>query len=374
MSNLNFNSQNVTRLLRIANSTSNWVSNTQTPVQIVQAGYLRDLEVILSGVTTVTTTAVTLDSFGPWGMIANYQVNSNVQAGIINSSGIGINLLDQVKMGLEGNGNTPDTNLVVPAGTAATLATLYSIPAGAGAGSLVLPYILPLAQEIKTLDGFVGIWDLQDPSIQMTLNYTPGTATTASPFSIVEGTAKTGAGQFVQTANTATIATPSMDVVRVMYDPPLDEANDPDFGFVNSYYQEQWNTGLSGSSTINWRALANSGYITRLIFYVWDSSGPDGVADTKLAATNAINMTVGNNAPVIVESGPEYRLRASYELGRQLPLGCFYIDFLGRDLTMQNVLDTFTAGNINLQMNFTSGLGATSSGAVFRQMLQALQQ
>lgn len=374
MSNLNFNSQNITRLLRIANSTSNWVSNTQTPVQIVQAGYVRDLEVILSGVTTVTTTAVTLDSFGPWGMISNFQVNSNVQAGIINSSGVGINLLDQVKMGLENNGNTPDTNLVTPAGTAGTLATLYSIPSGAGAGSLVLPYVLPLAQEIRTLDGYVGIWDLQDPSIQMTLNYTPGTSSTATPFNIVEGTAKTGAGQFVQTANTATIATPSMDVVRVMYDPPLDEANDPDFGFVNSYYQEQWNTGLAGSSTINWRALANSGYITRLIFYVWDSSGPDGVADSKLAATNAINMTVGNNAPVVVESGPEYRLRASIELGRQLPLGCFYIDFLGKDLTMQNVLDTFTAGNINLQMNFSSGLGSTSSGAVFRQMLQALQQ
>lgn len=160
MSNLNFNSQNITRLLRIANSTSNWVSNTQTPVQIVQAGYVRDLEVILSGVTTVTTTAVTLDSFGPWGMISNFQVNSNVQAGIINSSGVGINLLDQVKMGLENNGNTPDTNLVTPAGTAGTLATLYSIPSGAGTGSLVLPYILPLAQEIRTLDGFVGIWDL----------------------------------------------------------------------------------------------------------------------------------------------------------------------------------------------------------------------
>ncbi len=374
MSNLNFNSQNITRLLRIANSTSNWVSNTQTPVQIVQAGYLRDLEAILSGVTTVTTTAVTLDSFGPWGMIANYQVNSNVQAGIINSSGIGVNLLDQIKQGLEGNGNTPDTNLVVPAGTAATLATLYSIPAGAGAGSLVLPYLLPLAQEIRTLDGYVGIWDLQDPSIQMTLNYTPGSSSTGTPFNIVEGTAKTGAGQFVQTANTATVATPSMDVVRVMYDPPLDEANDPDFGFVNSYYQEQWNTGLAGSSTINWRALANSGYIERLVFYVWDSAGPDGVADSKLAATNAINFTVGNNAPVVVESGPEYRFRASQELGRQLPLGCFYIDFLGKDLTMQNVLDTFTAGNINLQMNFSSGLGATSSGAVFRQMLQALQQ
>lgn len=374
MGNLEFNSQNVTRLLRLANSTTTWASNAQTPVQIVQAGYLRELDVILSGATTVTTTAVTLDSFGPWGMISNFQVNSNVQASIINLSGVGVNLINQVIYGLEKIGNTPDTNLVVPAGTAAPLSTLYSIPAAAGAGTLTLPYFLPLAQEIRTLDGYVGIWDLQDPSIQMTLLYTPGTSSTASPFSIVEGTAKTGAGQFVQTANTATVATPTMDVVRVMYEPPLDPVNDPEFGFVHSWYEEQWNTGLGGSSVINWRALANSGYITRLVFSVWDSGGPDGVADTKLATTNAINFTIGNNAPVVVESAAEYRNRASQELGRQLVQGAFYIDFLTQDLTMQNVLDTFTAGNINLQMNFSSTLGATSSGKVIRGMLQALQQ
>jgi hypothetical protein len=374
MGNLEFNSQNVTRVLRLANSQTTWQSNNQTPIQIVQAGYLRDLDVILSGVTTVTTTAVTLDSFGPWGMISNFQVNSNVQASIINLSGVGANWVDQVIYGLEKNSNTPDTSLVVPAGTAGTLATLYSIPAGAGAGVLTLPYLLPLAQEIKTLDGYVGIWDLQDPSIQMTLLYTPGTSSTATPFNIVEGTAKTGAGQFVQTANTATIATPTMLVTRVMFEPPLDPVNDPEFGFVHSWYEEQWNTTPGGSSVLNWRALANSGYITRLIFGVWDSTTADGVADSKLATSNAINFTIGNNAPVVVESGPEYRNRASQELGHQLPLGVFYIDFLTQDLTMQNVLDTFTAGNINLQANFNAALGGTSTGKVIRGMLQALQQ
>ena len=56
------------------------------------------------------------------------------------------------------------------------------------------------------------------------------------------------------------------------------------------------------------------------------------------------------------------------------------MDFLGQDLTLQNVLDTFTAGNINLQMNFNSALssstvaGVGSNGKVIRQMLQALMQ
>src|SRR5258708_35642282 len=82
MGNIEFNTQNVTRLLRIANSSSNWISNTQTPVQIVQAGYVRDLLVYLTGTVTVTTTALTIDSWGPWGLIQNYQINSNVQASI----------------------------------------------------------------------------------------------------------------------------------------------------------------------------------------------------------------------------------------------------------------------------------------------------
>ncbi len=389
MSNLEFNSQNVTRLLRLANSTSVWQSNTQTPVQIVQAGYLRELMLILSGAVTTTTTAITLlDNFAPWGMLQNVQVNSNVQAGVINVSGIGLNWINQVMMGLEKMGNSFDTTNSAtpvttvdepqggPAGTALNpVPSLYQVPLTVQAGaSLILPWMVPLAQKINTLDGYVGIWDLQDPSIQMVLNYTPGPASTSTPFNIVEGTASTGAGLFTQAANTSTIAAPTMDVVRVMYDPPLDPANDPEFGYVHSWYEELWNTAPGGSSTINWRALANSGYITRLIFGAWDSAGTAGVADSKGNLSNFINLTVGNNAPVYVESVNEYRLRSSLEIGHQITQGAFYIDFLGQDLTLQNVLDTFTSGNINLQMNFSSGLGATSTGKVIRGMLQALMQ
>lgn len=375
MGNLQFNSQNVTRRLRVANSTSAWVAQSATPVQIVQSGYLRDLNLLLTGTLTTTTTAITLlDSFAPWGMFGNLQVNSNVQAGIINVSGIGANLIDQVIYGLEQVGNTPDTNVVTPQGGAA-VTTLYNAPLTTAGGTLALPYWLPLAQEIKTLDGEVGIWDLQDPSIQMTLVYTPGCpVTTGTTFNVVEGTAATGAGLFTQAANTSVINTTNVLVSRVMYDPPLDEANDPEFGFVNSWYEEMWNTALPGSKQINWRALANSGYITRLVFSVFDSTGPAGVADSNVSSANGINLTVGNNAPVVVEGIAEYRFRASQELGRQLTQGAFYVDFLGRGLTMQNVLDTFTAGNINLQMNFVNALGSTSSGKVLRQMLQALQQ
>lgn len=389
MSNLEFNSQNITRLLRLANSTSVWQSNTQTPVQIVQAGYLRELALILSGAVTTTTTAITLlDNFAPWGLLSNVQVNSNVQAGVINCSGIGLNWIDQVVMGLEKLGNTFDTTVSStpftavdepqggPVATALNpVPSLYQVPLTVQAGaSLIVPYWLPLAQKINTLDGYVGIWDLQDPSIQMVLNYTPGTSTTSTPFSITEGTASTGAGLLTQAANTSTIAAPTLDVVRIMYDPPLDPANDPEFGYVHSWYEELWNTAPGGSSTINWRALANSGYITRLIFGVWDSASTSGVADTKTNLSNSINLTVGNNAPIYVESINEYRLRSSIELGHQLTQGAFYVDFLGQDLTLQNVVDTFTAGNINLQMNFSSGLGATSSGKVIRGMLQALMQ
>lgn len=388
MGNLEFNSQNVTRLLRLTNSTSIWQSNTQTPVQIVQAGYLRDLMIILSGALTTTTTALTLlDNFAPWGLLSNVQVNSNVQAGVINVSGIGLNWINQVLMGLEKMGNTFDTTNTAtptatvdepqggPAGTAPhPIPSLYQVPLPAGTDTLILPWWVPLAQKINTLDGYVGIWDLQDPSIQMVLNYTPGSPTVATPFSVVEGTASTGAGLFTQAANTSVLATPAMDIVRVMYDPPLDPANDPEFGYVHSWYEELWNTAPGGSSTINWRALANSGYITRLIFGVWDSSATAGVADSKGNLSNFINLTVGNNAPVIVETVNEYRLRSAQELGHQITQGAFYIDFLGQDLTLQNVLDTFTAGNINLQMNFSSGLGATSTGKVIRGMLQALMQ
>jgi len=182
-------------------------------------------------------------------------------------------------------------------------------------------------------------------------------------------------GLFTQVAATGlTVATPTMLVTRLMYDPPVDPRDDPDFGYVNSFYEETWQTGLAGSKVLNWRALANSGYLCRLLFGVFDSAVPGGIPDTQGPASNFINFTVGNNAPVYVETVQEYRKRASIELGHQLVTGAFYLDFLGRDLTLQNVIDTFVAGNINLQLNLNSALGTTPSGKVVRQMIQALQQ
>jgi hypothetical protein len=375
MGNIEFNTQNITRMLRIANSSSVWISNTQTPIQIVQAGYVRDLLVYLTGATTTTTNAVVPDPYGgPWGVIQNYQVNSNVQASIINLSGIAAAWYRDLILGLEHMGNTSDTNLVAEVNTA-TVASIYTIPAAAGAGTLTLDYILPLAQKVNTLDGYIGIWDLQDPSIQMTLLYTPNSPTASTPFSIQEGATATGAGLFTQTASTGlTVASPTMLATRVMYDPPVDPRDDPDFGFVNSAYEETWQTGMAGAKVLNWRALANSGYIVRLLFSVFDSAVPGGIPDTQGVQSNFINFTVGNNAPVYVETVQEYRARSSWEIGHQMPQGVFYLDFLGPDLTMQNVIDTFVAGNINLQMNLNASLGATPSGKVVRQMIQALQQ
>lgn len=395
MGNLEFNSQNVTRLLRIANSTSVWASNSQTPVQIIQAGYLRELILIAQGTPAFTGSPV-VDPWGPFSLFSNLQVNSNVQAGVYSVSGLGASWIASVLFGLEKMGNTPDTPLITPVGVN-SWNNLYEYSAPTSAPSNMqnplfqVPYFIPLAQKINTLDGYVGIWDLQDPSIQMVLNYTPSSTSSATPFQLANNNANpNGSAPYygVVGTNSVTIANPSNLVTRVMYDPPLDPRNDPEFGYVHSWYEELFNTALPGSSTINWRALANSGYITRLIFGVADATNfasaaantGIGVADSNMKLTNAINLTVGNNAPVVVETIYETRYRQLSELGRLLPQGVFYIDFLGSDLTLQNVLDTFTAGNINLQMNFNSALGSAavggqnSFGKVIRGMLQALMQ
>jgi hypothetical protein len=223
----------------------------------------------------------------------------------------------------------------------------------------------------------------------MTLLFTPNSSSSASPFLITGSTVGTSPYNAVAPAtNNWSLTTPVTRVQRVMFDPPLSAANDPDFGFVSTLYEEQWNTALGGASTINWKALANSGWILRLVFSVTDSNNlpgapaaytaayntRGGVAPSNMTNANAINFTIGNNAPVVVESIYDYTYRANDQLGSQLPQGVFFLDFLGKDLTLQNVMDTFTDGNINLQMNFNSALGSTSSGKVIRQMLMAVQQ
>jgi hypothetical protein len=409
LSNLEFNTKDVTRLIRLSNSVVPWASNTQQPIQIIQTGYLRDLIVFIQGTPTITgaIASVFTDPLGPFNVINNFQVNSNVQAGIINLSGNGAAYYDMVKFGLEYMGNSPYTTLI-PTGDVSGATTPNTYPlldltweeeyqngaalvAGSSNPLFQVPYLLPLAQQINTLDGQIGIWDLQDPSVQMTLLFTPNTPTAASPFLITASSGGVGTLPYNAVAsgtNNIALTTPRTWVQRLMYDPPLDRANDPDFGYVHSIYEEQWNTSPGGSTVLNWKALANSGWITRLVFSIVDSANLPatsaqftaayntraGVAPTLMGAVNAINLTVGNNAPVYVESIYDFAFRANQELGQELPQGVFYIDFLGRDLTLQNVLDTFTAGNINLQVNLSSALGATSSGKVIRAMLQAVQQ
>lgn len=407
MSNLEFNTKDVTRLIRLNNSVVPWASNTQQPIQIVQTGYLRDLVIFVQGTPTVTgaVASVFADPLGPFNVINNFQVNSNVQAGIVNLSGDGAAWYDIVKFGLEYMGNNPYATLIQTGDVQGNVTpnpynlldltweeefqNAAALVAGASNPLFQVPWILPLAQQINTLDGQIGIWDLQDPSVQMTLLFTPNSSSAASPFLITGAAVGTSPYNAVAPGtNNISLTAPRTWVQRVMYDPPLDRANDPDFGYVHSIYEEQWNTSPGGSSVLNWKALANSGWITRLVFSVLDSNNLPGtpaaytaayntragVSPALMGAVNAINLTVGNNAPVYVESIYDFAWRANLELGQELPQGVFYIDFLGRDLTLQNVLDTFTAGNINLQMNFSSALGATSSGKVIRAMLQAVQQ
>lgn len=374
MGNLEFATQGKTRLIRQAAGSQAWQSNTSTPFQVPQTGYLKEIAVLVQGTPTFSG-SVSIDSQGPWNIISNFQVNSNVQAGILNMSGNGVAFYNLVKYGLEGMGNTPDTALVSPQ-NAADFTYAYQVPTNSGfSGNALLqvPYILPLAQQINTLDGLVGIWDLQDPSIQMTVLYTPNSASVASPFNIYS-TSK-GVAPYTDAAHTVTLTTPVMLFTKVMFDPPADPADDPDFGYVHSVYEDAWNTAVGGSKQLNWKALANSGYITRLVFSVQDSgNNNNGVASSLGGGSNFINLTSGNNAPILVETIYEANTRMNGEIGHLLPQGVFYADFLGKDLTMQNVLDTFTLGNINLQMNFSSALGSTSQGKVIRSMLQALVQ
>ena len=155
MGNFQFLSQNVTRKIRLANSTNPWQSNTQTSTQILQTAYLSDLILIAQGTPTFTpgTGSIAADSQGPFNIFTNLQVNSNVQAGIINASGDGMAWYDMLKWKLEPQykGNSPYTDLV---GEPNSNDTTYqfngselSQPAAPLNQLWQVPFHLPLAQQ-----------------------------------------------------------------------------------------------------------------------------------------------------------------------------------------------------------------------------------
>jgi len=353
-----------------------------TPVlpKLTIGGILEKVGVLAQGVVTYTvgTGTIARDIQGGYNVFTNMSIIPNQQVPIVSVSGYGNWLFNIVKEGLELDNFdaygfltgtvTQEQDPLDPSWVDGS--SIITTPSGNQAATWTVPNYLYTTQ--RMFNGIVGYWELGNPLAQLTVSLTPGYANAASPFNIASLTP--GQQPYLVTGNaTVTIATPQADIVRYLYDTPVNPQDRPPVTFINTIIEDTFQNNPGGATQLKYTFQPLSGYLARVVAYVFNSTTNKGVDPTLMLASNSLQMNIGDGTSIVSESIYETALRQKNLLGFDLPRGAFFMDFLGRDLTWQEVYSTYDTANINLTMNFSSGLGATSSAKVIKQVMKPLQ-
>lgn len=364
----------VSKNLRISNGVQNWgAGGSPTTINIQQTGILEALRLLVVGTGTGTVGSGTIarDVLGPWNALSNVFLSPNQQAPIISLSGYGL-YIAQLMRTLETEQVTPDTVLAAET-NAAAVADVYSFPSN-GTGSLRFFEDLPVSQVIKSVGGRIGMWPLQNPAIQLMLQLTPNSASGATPFNAYSTTA--GAAPYLTTSNaTVTVANPTFEVIRNLWQVPASKQDFPAFNLVNTVIEEApQGVNVNGATAFQWLATPLAGLLVRLGVFIFDGTTNTGVAASNMTASNALQLTYDNDTVKYAESAYAAEARQSYHFGFQLPQGVFIYDLLGKDLTLQDSLNTSTTGNIKFKATFNAALGSSNSFAkIIKQTISPLE-
>ena len=384
---MTFYDLNVTKPIVKSNGIVNLGPGGQAVITRLNLGGILDRIGLLTQGNPVMTGSVTRDVQGPFNIYSNISVIPNQQVPIVSASGFGLALFDIVKYALENddyyvwdlkNGgaltNTPDVppeswvnggSLLTTAGFAAPAPTTLNIP-----------HIIPICQNM--FNGIVGYWELGNPLAQLSIQLVPAYIGSASPYQIASnvGGSEPYTGVTIPGTNNATLASPTVDIIRYLWDTPINPADRPPVTFVNTVIEDTFQNNVGSANQLKYAFAPLSGYVARVITYVYNGTGTNtgtGVDPSLGLNTNYFQFGIGDGTVLVSESVLETQQRQRRELGFDLPRGATFLDFLGKDLTWQSVFSTYDNANVNLQHNYSSALNAQATGKVIRQVLKPLQ-
>ena len=362
----------VSKKLRISNGTvTPGVGGSPNTVPIQQTGILENLDLLLSGAATLTvgTGTINKDVQGPFNALTNVTLSPNQQAPIVNTSGYGLWIANVMKAAEPNMPFTVDTQAVAEA-TQTTVADIYNFPAATG--TLRFRLRVPITQRVRSLGGEIGYWPLQNPAMQLGLNYTLNSASSAAPYNIFS--TAIGAAPYLVTGNATATWSPTLDVMRTMYQVPASPQNFPPFQFVSTFIEEApQGASIASATSFTWQATPLSGLLARIGLYIYDNNNSSGVANATLAGSNALQLTYDANTVKFSETSYEalQRMHNLYKFAP--PQGVFIWDLLGSDLTLQDTLDTSSTANIKITVNASPALGASASAKIIRQIISPLE-
>ncbi len=359
----------ITKKMRLSNGTSSW-GNGSIPVStpIARGDILRSLQLYTSGTLALTpgTGTIAADVHGPYNQYSNINIGPSNSAKILNVSGYGLYLINLMRA-KEHAYASYDAD-VVTVQNAADFTDVYTLPTTGTKYDNTLE--VPVAQLIKSMGVEVGLWQLSEQTMNMVLNVTPASASSASPYNIYSTTA--GALPYLTTGNaTVTLATPTMDVLRYLYKNPVNAQDYPPFDFVSVWTEDNFTNALTKAPVYTFPT--NSGLLARACINAFDATAGNGAAmSTYFAANNAFSLLYGTSDTKDMVSGYELQASTAKEYGFLMPKGVFAFDWLGTDLTLSDVLNTSVLLNVRFVLALGAALPASSTLTVDYQLLQPI--
>jgi hypothetical protein len=384
---MTFYDLNVTKPIYKSNGVVNLGPGGQASIVRLNLGGILDRIGLITQGTPVMTATVTRDVQGPFNIYSNISVIPNQQVPIVSISGYGLALFNMLKYGLENddyyvwdlkNGNaitnSPDVfpESWINGGALVTTAG-FTAPAPV---TLNIPHVIPICQGM--FNGIVGYWELGNPLAQLTVQLIPAYIGSASPFQIASnvGGSEPYTGTAIPGTNNATLANPTVDVIRYLWDTPINPKDRPPVTLINTIIEDTFQNNVGSSNQLKYAFAPLSGYVARCMTYVYNGTGINtgtGVDPSLGLASNYFQFGIGDGTILVSENVNETNIRQRRELGFDLPRGTTYLDFLGKDLTFQSIFSTYDNANVNLQHNYSSALNANATAKVIRQVLKPLQ-
>lgn len=367
----------------LSNGVSPWgPGGNPTTVDIQRIGILRSLRLLTTGTATFTAgVALARDVLGPWNVYTQLELTPNQQAPIYRCTGYGAYLFD-VMHNRQGKQYTMDT-AVVSETSANPFTDIYNASRTTTTGLWPLYHELHVSQLIRSLGTEIGLWPLENPAVQLQLAYTPNSVTGSSPFIIdTQNNTTANAGSkpyYGDPTSNVTLTSPTIDVRRALWDVPQDPNDDPPYTYVVTHLEENPQGGnVNGATFVEWKCVPLSGVILRLGIFIFDGGGSApvgaGVAQSSLGNSNSLALIFGADTNKYAETGFAAHTRNADEYGFALPQGFFAYDLLGDDLTLADVIDTYTTPEVRLDVNLSAALGAANSFVkVQREMLVPIE-
>lgn len=346
--------EGVTKLQYKSDSTTAWGAiNTPKTVQLQKAGIIHSLRMIQGGGALAFAGATTASKQGPYNSYTQLELLANSQQDIFRTSGIGMYYINCVKRALERGLPPPNNSIVTPIGGTDTDYVFDGNATSAPTNNTQWNWYLdlPVSQMVKSLGGDIGMIPMSTENAQLAFAFTPNAASlSGSTYTI--NSSSDDLSQPYYGANAVTVVSPSLDLMRIMYEAIQNPTDFPDFSFVSQWMEETPQT-FSGTG-FTWKQNQDAGILARLIFALYTSASPWGITTDKLPGANAIQLSYNTDTVKFKESGLEALARQRDQLRYDLPQGVFMYDLLGPDLTLADVLNTYVVPAIQLQVQCSS--------------------